>query len=47
MNMDNIEDMPIHHSTYCNYEDIKLVLDYNKNDVEATILFFKCHFRKY
>lgn len=39
MNMSNIEDMPIHHSTYCNYKDIKLVLDYNKNDVEATILF--------
>ena len=41
MRMDNVEEMPIHHSTWCKEGDEKCVLDYNKNDVEATFLFFK------
>lgn len=39
MNMPNIEEMPIAHDQYCRYEDISSVLLYNKNDVEATVLF--------
>lgn len=39
MRMENIEEMPIHHTTWCNPGDEELVLDYNKNDVYATYLF--------
>ena len=39
MRMDNIEEMPIHHSCWCREEDIPLILEYNKNDVEATFKF--------
>lgn len=41
MQMPNIEEMPIHHSTWCTESDIDLILEYNKNDVEATYLFLK------
>ena len=36
MNMENIEDMPLHHSTWCKESDIPMVLNYNLNDVDAT-----------
>lgn len=39
MRMDNIEEMPIHHSQWCQESDIDLILKYNKNDVEATYRF--------
>jgi len=39
MNMLNIEDMPIPHNSKVNKDDIQLILDYNKNDVEATYKF--------
>ena len=41
MHMKNVEEMPIHHDTWCKPGDEELVLEYNKNDVEATYLFFK------
>lgn len=41
MHMKNVEEMPIHHDTWCKQGDEELVLSYNKNDVEATYLFFK------
>lgn len=40
MNMDNIEEMPIHHTTWCKEGDEQLVLSYNLNDVLATYKFF-------
>ena len=40
MRMDNVEEMPIHHTHWCNKEDCDLILAYNKNDVEATYKFF-------
>lgn len=40
MNMPNVEEMPIHHSNWCRPGDEECVLAYNKNDVEATYLFF-------
>ena len=39
MRMENVEEMPIHHSQWCNEEDIESILTYNKNDVEATYRF--------
>ena len=39
MCMDNIEEMPIHHTQWCKESDIDLILSYNKNDVEATYKF--------
>lgn len=39
MNMPNIEEMPIHHTSYVKESDIQQILDYNKNDVQATYLF--------
>ena len=39
MRMNNIEEMPIHHSQWCQESDIDLILKYNKNDVEATYRF--------
>ena len=41
MNMPNVEEMPIDHQTWCKKGDEECVLQYNKNDVEATYLFFK------
>lgn len=38
--MDNVEEMPIHHSTWCKKGDEIQVLSYNKNDVKATYKFF-------
>lgn len=40
MRMENVEEMPIHHSTWCKEGDENIVLDYNKNDVLATYQFF-------
>lgn len=37
--MDNVEEMPIHHTTWCKEGDEKCVLAYNKNDVIATYKF--------
>lgn len=39
MNMPNIEEMPFNHYDYIDINDIPSILDYNKNDVEATYLF--------
>ena len=39
MNMSNIEEMPIHHTAYIRKNQIQSILDYNKNDVEATYKF--------
>jgi hypothetical protein len=36
MRMDNVEEMPIPHYKWCVESDIDLILEYNKNDVEAT-----------
>lgn len=40
MRMDNVEEMPIHHTTWCKEGDEKCILAYNKNDVDATYKFF-------
>ena len=37
--MDNIEEMPIHHTTWCKQGDEDLILQYNQHDVKATYLF--------
>ena len=39
MRMDNVEEMPIHHTTWCKKGDEIQVLSYNKNDVDATYKF--------
>lgn len=39
MNLPNVEEMPIHHTTWCNSGDEIKVLEYNKNDVYATYKF--------
>lgn len=39
MCMNNVEEMPIHHTQWCTEKDIDLILAYNKNDVEATYQF--------
>lgn len=36
MGMNNVEEMPIHHTKKCTPEDLELILGYNKNDVIAT-----------
>lgn len=41
MNMENVQEMPIHHEQFCTKNDIDLVLQYNKNDVVATVEFYK------
>ena len=41
MHMNNVEEMPIDHTQWCKEGDEEVVLSYNKNDVEATYLFFK------
>lgn len=40
MRMPNVEEMPIHHTTWCKKGDEECILTYNKNDVYATYLFF-------
>lgn len=40
MRMDNVEEMPIHHTTWCKEGDEIEVLNYNLNDVKATYQFF-------
>ena len=39
MRMDNVEEMPIHHTQWCKEGDEVQVLSYNKNDVLATYKF--------
>lgn len=39
MRMENVEEMPIHHTHWCKPGDEICILDYNKNDVWATYLF--------
>lgn len=39
MRMNNVEEMPIHHTTWCKKGDENCILSYNKNDVEATYQF--------
>lgn len=39
MNMPNIEEMPLDHKSFVHDNQIQMILDYNKNDVEATYLF--------
>ena len=42
MRMDNIEDMPFHHTHYVrSTEELDLILGYNKHDVHATYEFYK------
>lgn len=40
MRMENIEDMPINHTTWCKPGDEEIILAYNLNDVKATTNFF-------
>lgn len=40
MRMECVEEMPIHHTTWCKKGDEDCVLEYNKNDVQATYQFF-------
>jgi len=40
MRMHDVQEMPIHHTSWCKEGDEKLVLSYNKNDVQATYKFF-------
>ena len=46
MRMNNVEEMPIHHTQWCSESDIDLILSYNKNDVEATYKFLLTTFGK-
>ena len=39
MRMENVEEMPIHHAHWCQEGDEIQVLEYNKNDVDATYRF--------
>jgi hypothetical protein len=39
MRLPNVEEMPIHHTTWCKQGDEELVLAYNKNDVFSTYKF--------
>jgi hypothetical protein len=41
LDLDNIEEMPIHHTTYITSDQIQGILDYNLNDVMATYEFYK------
>ena len=41
MRMENVEEMPLHHTHWCKPGDEDLILDYNRNDVWATFLFLK------
>lgn len=46
MGMEKVQEMPIHHSEKVSADQIQMVLDYNKNDVYATYLFYKLSFDK-
>ena len=39
MRMENVEEMPLHHTHWCKEGEEKLILDYNKWDVYATYKF--------
>lgn len=41
LDLDNIEEMPIHHTTCITSDQIQGILDYNLNDVMATYEFYK------
>lgn len=41
MNYPNVQDMPIHHDAEIKEEDEDMILDYNLNDVEATLKFYE------
>ena len=41
MRMENVEEMPIHHTTWCKKGDEECILLYNRNDTWATYLFLK------
>lgn len=41
MDFDNIEEMPIHHSSSVDESQIQSILDYNLNDIKATYEFYK------
>lgn len=41
MRMENVEEMPIHHTEWCKPGDEELILEYNKNDVIATHKFLE------
>lgn len=41
MRMENVEEMPIHHTTWCKKGDEECILAYNRNDTWATYLFLK------
>lgn len=41
MRMPNVEEMPIHHTTWCKQGDEISILTYNKNDVESTFKFLQ------
>jgi hypothetical protein len=41
MGMENVQEMPFHHTQKIETSQIKLILDYNKNDVIATYHFYK------
>jgi hypothetical protein len=41
MNMPNVEDMPLPPDHWCVQGDEDIILSYNKNDVEATLQFFR------
>ena len=40
MKMRNVEDMPLPHQHWCEQGEEKIILSYNKNDVQATVDFF-------
>lgn len=41
MRMTNVEEMPLNHDHWCIESDTDMILQYNKNDVLATYLFFE------
>jgi hypothetical protein len=41
LRLKNVEDMPIHHSAYIREEDINSIINYNINDVIATLELYK------
>jgi hypothetical protein len=44
LDYDNVQDMPIHHTSRVKDEDIDLIIEYNINDVKSTYHFYElCH----
>ncbi len=41
MRMENVQEMPIEHYNHVNADDIPLILEYNLNDVDATLKFYE------